>query len=49
MSKWAIIAYPEDGMPKQTKIIEAKNRNEAMQIAWAEFPEYHEVGAYEIV
>ena len=51
MAKWTIVAYPyeEDFLPrKQSKIIEAKNHDEAMKIAWREFPEYEEVGAYRI-
>ena len=49
MAKWTIVAYPdeEDFLPrKQSKVIEAKDWDEAMKIAWREFPEYEEVGAY---
>jgi hypothetical protein len=49
MAKWKIVAYPneEDFMPRKiSKVIEAKNHDEAMKIAWKEFPEYEEVGAY---
>jgi hypothetical protein len=50
MSKWKIVAYAnaEYGLPKKEKIIEAKEHDEAMRIAWDEFPEYDEVGAYEV-
>ena len=49
MSKWTIVAYPDEenySMGKRRKTIEAKDYDEAMRIAWNEFPEYHEVGAY---
>lgn len=51
MSKWTIVAYPDEeiGGSKKSKTIEAKDWDEAMNIAWKEFPEYHEVGAYEAV
>lgn len=50
MPKWTIIAYAdaEYGLPKREKVIEAKDRDEAMNIGWKEFPEYHEIGAYMI-
>lgn len=46
MSKWKIVAIPDEenySMGRKEKIIEAINRREAMQIAWRDFPEYHEV------
>ena len=49
MSKWTIVAYPDEencSMGKRSKTIEAKDWNEAIDIAWREFPEYHEVGAF---
>lgn len=49
MSKWTIVAYPDEenySMGKRSKTIEAKDHDEAMRIAWREFPEYHEVGAF---
>ena len=48
MAKWTIVAYPDEetGGSRKSKIIEAKDYNEAINIAWKEFPEYHEVGAY---
>ena len=48
MAKWKIVAYAdaEYGLPKREKIVEAISRREAMQIAWRDFPEYHEVGVY---
>ncbi len=51
MAKWKIVAYPDEENPtmgKQEKIIEAIGRYEAMNIAYKLFPEYHELGAYEI-
>lgn len=52
MSKWTIVAYPDEenySTGKKSKVIEAKDHDEAMKIAWSEFPEYHEVGAFEEV
>ena len=53
MKKWKIVAYPEvDGnyyLPRQEKEIFAKDRDEAISKAWREFPEYHEVNAFEVV
>lgn len=48
MAKWTIVAYPDEeiGGNRKSKVIEAKDRNEAMNIARREFPEYHEVGVY---
>lgn len=51
MAKWKIVARPDEedchyGLKPQEKVIEAKDWDEAMDIAWREFPEYHEVGAY---
>lgn len=51
MAKWTIVAYPDEEMgggSRKSKVIEAKDYNEAMNKAWREFPEYHEVGAYEV-
>ena len=51
MAKWTIVAYPDEenySMGKKSKTIEAKDWDEAMDIAYREFPEYHEVGVYEV-
>ena len=51
MSKWTIVAYPDEenySAGKKSKIIEAKDWDEAIDKARREFPEYHEVGAYEV-
>ena len=51
MKKYVIVAYPEsneDYLPRQEKTIYAKDHDEAQVKAWREFPEYHEVGAFEI-
>jgi hypothetical protein len=49
MKKYNVIAYAdEDGYPRQTAIIEAENQDEAQDKAWKLFPEYHEVGAWEM-
>lgn len=53
MKKYCIVAYAEvDGdyyLPRQEKIITARNHAEAESKAWREFPEYHEVGAFEVM
>lgn len=49
--KWTIVAYPEfdeGGLPRKEQVIYAEDHDEAMKIAWRTFPEYHEVGAYEM-
>ena len=52
MKKWKIVAYPEvDGnyhLPRQEKIVFARDRDEAISKAWREFLEYHEVNAFEV-
>jgi hypothetical protein len=51
MSKWKIVAYPDEenySMGRKEKTIEAKDWDEAMDIAYREFPEYHELGAYAV-
>lgn len=51
MKKYEIVAYPEcdEGyLPRQEKIIYAKDWDDAIDKAWCEFPEYHQVGAFEI-
>lgn len=50
MSKWTIVAYPDEKswsvLKRKEKVVEAKDHDEAIRIAWMEFPEYHEVGAF---
>jgi hypothetical protein len=50
MAKFEIIAYAdwEYGLKKKTKIITAKDEEEAWTIAWKTFPEYHELGVYQM-
>jgi hypothetical protein len=52
MKKYTIVAYAEcEGnyyLPRQEKEIFARSHDEAISRAWREFPEYHEVGAFEI-
>jgi hypothetical protein len=51
MPKFVIVAYPEcdEGyLPRKEKTITARDHAEAERIAWREFPEYHEVGAFEV-
>lgn len=51
MAKWTIVAYPDEEnhpMRRKVKVVEAKDWYEAIDKARREFPEYHEIGAYEI-
>ena len=49
MKRYTVIAYPdEDGYPRQETTIKAENTKQAQDIAWRMFPEYHEVGVYEM-
>jgi hypothetical protein len=51
MKKWLIVAYPEcdEGyLPRQEKEVYAETHAEAERKGFRLFPEYHEVGAYEI-
>jgi hypothetical protein len=53
MAKWKIAARPDEedyecGLRPKEKIIEANDYEGAIRAAWREYPEYHQVGAYEI-
>lgn len=51
MAKWKIVAYPDEenrSVGKKEIVIEANGRYEAMDIGYKLFPEYHELGAYEV-
>lgn len=52
MKKWTIVAYAEaDGsyyLPRKEAEIYAETHAEAESKAWRMFPEYHEVGAFEV-
>lgn len=51
MKKWIIVAYPEadEGyLPRKEKEVKAETHDEAMKMGWRLFPEYHEVGAFEV-
>ena len=49
VKKYDVIAYPdEDGYPRKETTISAENQQQAESIAWRLFPEYHEIGVYEI-
>ena len=48
MKKYVIVAYPEDGMPRREKVVSARTKDEAESMGWRLFPEYHEIGVYEI-
>ena len=48
--KWEVIAYadPEMGLKKRNAFVWADSREEAERRAWAMFPEYHEIGVFEV-
>lgn len=49
MKKYNVVAYPdEDGYPRKEAVIEAADYTQAQIKAWRMFPEYHEVGVYEV-
>ena len=49
MKKYSVVAHPdEDGYPRKEAVIEAENHTQAQAKAWRLFPEYHEVGVYEL-
>ena len=51
MKKWLIVAYPEHDegcLPRQEKEVYAETHTEAERKGFRLFPEYHEIGAYEI-
>lgn len=53
MAKWKIAARPDEedyecGLRPKEKIIEANDYEGAIRAAWREYPEYHQVSAYEI-
>ena len=52
MGRWTIIGYAEcEGtyyLPRKEKVVQAPNKREAERIAMREFPEYHEIGAFEL-
>lgn len=48
MAKYHVIAYTdEDGYSRRETVIEARDTDEALYMAWRMFPEYHEVGVFE--
>ena len=51
MKKWKIVAYPEcdEGyLPRKEAFVFAETHAEAEDKGWRMFPEYHEVGAFEV-
>ena len=49
MAKYHVIAYAdEDGYPRREATIEARDKEEAHYKAWRMFPEYREVGVFEV-
>lgn len=48
MKKYNIVAYAEEGRKRQEAFIEANDYNQAQIKAWNMFPEYHEVGVFEM-
>lgn len=49
MAKYCIIAYAdEDGYTRKETTVEARDKTEAWYKASRLFPEYHEIGIYEV-
>ena len=54
MKKWLIVAYPEKGLPRREATVVADTHELAVwqgfniRQGFRLFPEYHEIGAYEI-
>ena len=51
MKKWQIVAYAEcdEGyLPRKEAIVYADTHAEAERKGWRMFPEYHELGAFEM-
>lgn len=49
MARYTVIAYAdEDGYPRKETIITAKDETQAWDKAWQMFPEYHEIGVFEM-
>ena len=46
--KYTVVAYAEERLPRKEVDITAKTKDEAWNKAWKMFPEYHEVGVFEI-
>ena len=46
--KWTIVAYAEEHLPRKEKTVYAQTHSEAIRKGFRLFPEYHEVGAYEV-
>ena len=48
MKKWCIVAYPEEGLPRREATVVASTHELAIWQGFNIFPEYHEIGAYEM-
>lgn len=51
MKKWIIVAYPEHDkgyLLRKEAVVYAETHREAESKGFRLFPEYHEVGAYEV-
>ena len=52
MKKWQVVAYVkcDEGhyLPRKEAIVYARDSEEALYKGWRMFPEYHEVGAFEL-
>lgn len=49
MKKYSVKAYGDEyGLPTKSATITARSREEALEIAWSMFPEYDDVGVWEI-
>ena len=48
MKKWLIVAYAEEGLPRREATVDAGTHELAVWQGFNIFPEYHEIGAYEV-
>lgn len=49
MKKYNVVAYPDgEGNKRQEAVIEAADYTQAQIKAWKMFPEYHEIGVFEV-
>jgi len=50
MKKYTVVAYEDgDGLPRKGATIKAESLQQAQTEAWRMFPEYHEIGVFEVV
>ena len=47
MKMYEIVAYAEEGLPRQEIVVLARSTEDAYTKGWKFFPEYHEIGVFE--